>query len=314
MDVAPKLDIVTVGFTGEMRLLQLQARSLRLYADPAMINRIYIVCNDKAFRPFQRFVRKHVLPEYGPLADKVTILDYRTIIGRKINKTGWRSQQVLKLLMARYVEADQFLILDSKNHFIRPVSSSTFISPRGKLRMYQMDINEAFRNHLNAACSYFGVVDGPVNEKIFPTATPFVMSTRVTQDLLKYVEQREGTDFTTFFLPNRSFNEFYFYQAYILSKDKLIETLYEVRDRIALGFFSGASKTPDRIKYLMPVLDQSEMCCTGVHRHILEEGIPDNLQAIADMWKRFGLVTTSQEVEYFQTYTPALKRKRFWIF
>lgn len=314
MSHTPQLDIVTIGFTGEMRSLQLQARSLRMFADPAMISRIYIVCNDKAFKPFTRFVKKHVMPEYGPLANRVTVLNYVSVAGERIQKTGWRSQQALKLLMARLVEGDQFLILDSKNHFIRPVDAGTFVSENGKLRMHQTGINPLFRSHFDAACAYFGVAGSSGIEQALPTTTPFVMSAQVARELLDQVEQREGRDFMAFFLQNRAFNEFYFYHAYILSRANAFETLYEQRSKTAVAFFGGAAETPDRIKHLMPALDRSEICCTGVHRHILEVGLKENLQALASMWQRFGLVQTQQEIDYFQTYVPAVKSKRFWFF
>ena len=311
---ANHIDLVVVGFTGELRALKLQARSLRLYASEGMFTHIYIIVNDNAFSAFRTYFETEILPEYGVHANCVELVDYRALTGKPIKKTGWRSQQALKLLAARLVNAPQYLLLDSKNHIIRPIDSSTFVSIDGKLRMHQTAINPLFRSHFDAACTYFGVKDGYTIEQALPTTTPLIMSTRAVRQLLDNVERRQLDGFMLFFLQNRSFNEFYFYHAYLLSQPELFETIYQSRSKTAVVFFGGAAETPERIKFLMPALDRQEICCTGVHRHILEVGLEENLQAIAAMWRRFGLVNSEWEIDYFQTYTPPVKPKKYIFF
>lgn len=300
------MDLVVVGFTGELRALKLQARSLRLFMNDGTFNRIFVIVNDTAFSAFKAYFETEILPEYGGHASRAVLIDYRELTGGAVRKIGWRSQQALKLLAARHVEADQFLILDSKNHFIRPFDLDVFVSADGKLLMHQTTINPRFRDHFNAACAYFGVENGPAIEQALPTTTPFVMSTTATRDLLEIVERREKEDFMSFFLRNRLFNEFYFYYAFLISQPELFKATYQMRSKVAVSFFAGAAETADRIRLLMPALDRQEICCTGVHRHIFKAGLEDNLQAIAAMWQRFGLVKSAQEIDYFQTYTPAI--------
>jgi hypothetical protein len=51
---------------------------------------------------------------------------------------AWRAQQVLKLEVARRVATEQYLLLDAKNHFVRPTTSADFWHD-GRIRTYIKD-------------------------------------------------------------------------------------------------------------------------------------------------------------------------------
>ena len=311
---AARLDLIVVGFTGELRALKLQARSLRLYAAANLFGTLYYVCNDNAFRHFETYIETQVKPELGALASSVCVVDYQKLLGKRIKITGWRSQQVLKLLMSRKVATKQYLILDSKNHFIRPFSASTFLSENGLLRAHSVPINPLFRRHFNAACTYFGVKEADDIKEALPTTTPFLMATKITCDLLDDVERRESKPFFDFFIENGSFNEFYFYVAYMLSKKNLMSQTYQESKKYALALFGGDANKPKRIEALMLALENTDICCTGIHRRIFEAGLLENLTVITAMWHRFGLVENSGEAAYFQAFEKPVRRKRFILF
>ena len=309
-----KLELVVVGFTGELRALKLQARSLRLFAAPGMFERIIYICNDNAFRPFKNFIETEVKPELGPLAQLVEVVAYERVLGKRIEKTGWRSQQALKLLVAQMVQTPQFLILDSKNHFIRPFNTGTFITPEGKLRVNPVPINPLFRAHFESACHYFGVESSHNIDTAHPMTTPFIMATNIARKLIASVEGREKTSFFDMFIRDTSLNEFFFYYAYLIADKKLSDATYEERSRYAVGFFGQAAKSYDRVLMLIKALDEQDICCTGVHRFIFEAAHPESLTAITAMWRRFGLIETEAEAAYFQTCDKPMKRKRFILF
>ncbi len=308
------IDLVVVGFTGELRALKLQARSIRLYAKPGTFNRIFYVCNDQSFGVFKRYIKYEVLPELGCFKEQVKVVDYKKLAGKRIRKTGWRSQQALKLLAVNIVSTPQFLILDSKNHFIRPIDKATFITPSGKLRVHSVPINELFRKHCIATCHYFGVEHGDKIEEAHPTTTPFMMATAITKGLLTNVEEREEKSFFDVFIENTEWNEFYFYYAYMLSRQGLIETTYDECERYTVALFGQAAESNERVRMLIDALGDTNICCTGVHRRIYEVGLSNNMSDIADMWLRFGLIKTRAEAAYFQTIEKPSKRKRFILF
>ena len=311
---APKLDLVVVGFTGELRALKLQARSIRLYAKPGMFGRIFYICNDQAYGVFKRFITREVIPELGNFSSQVEVVDYQKLVGKRIKKTGWRSQQALKLLAAHIVTTPQFLILDSKNHFIRPFDTSVFMSADDKLCVNSVPINALFRQHFNAACDYFNVQGGKKIDQAHPTTTPFMMATHIAKDLMDAVEAREGKPFFDVFLEKTEWNEFYLYYVYMLSKDKLLEATYEEGPRYALALFGQAAESSERVSMLIEALEDPDICSTGVHRHVFEVGMSENMAAITSMWLRFGLINTHAEAVYFQTFDKPVKRKRFILF
>lgn len=296
------VDLVIIGFSGERRALELLARSLRLYADPDLFGRIYIVLNDPAIRRFRWAIKKRVLPEFGTLAGRVVLVDPCTIVDRPNVKNGWRSQQALKLLMARMVKAPQFLVLDTKNHFIRPVGRDAMIAADGRLLTHMYSLNRHFVGHFETACRYFGVEDVDTSAHAMPTTTPFVMSTSVVRELLEVVERREDKPFFDFFMKNTELTEFYFYYAYILSAPGRFEALYKIRSTPNLTLFRIDARSVERISAMLPILDQPDVYCFGVHRLVFEVGIPESRQRAGEVWQRFGLIKNEKELVYFQTF------------
>lgn len=309
-----KLDLVVIGFTGELRALKLQARSIRLYACEATFNRIYVVVNDNAFSAFKAYFKTEILPEYGPYAARVELLDYCSLTNVLIKKPGWRSQQALKLMMARRVEADQFLILDSKNHFIRPVDYSCFIAPDGRLYTHVYPVITVFETYFKAACTYFDVKQNEKRPTVMPTTTPFIMSQQYASALIDFVEARERTSFLTFFMENKQFTEFYFYYAYLCSLSGAFEQTYCLRTKPNVTLFGSLADESRKLIDNSKALDDQSVYLLGVHRRIFEVGLADNLKAIRDLWYRFDLVTTDEEVAYFQTVDIPKKPKKFIFF
>lgn len=308
------MDLVVVGFTGELRALKLQARSIRLYARHGTFSRIYIVVNDNAFSHFRRYFESEVLPEYGDHADRVELVDYRALTGKPFKKTGWRSQQALKLLVARLVDAPQYLLLDSKNHFIRSVDQSCFIAPDGRLRTHMYPVITGFETYFEAACNYFGVSHPEVRPIVMPTATPVMMVSKHVSALLELVESREEVSFFTFFMESRRFTEFYFYYVYLCSVPGAFDQAYSLSNKPNVTFFANSADDHQKVADSSKALDGPDIYLLGVHRHVFEIGLAENLSVISELWRRFGLVSSDSEAEYFQGYDVPVKRKKFIFF
>lgn len=313
MSINQDTELVVVGFTGELKMLALQARSLAKYAEGAF-TRIHYVVNDRDIRAFQRFFEDKIKPELGNLVSAVVVTPGDVVAGQKLKRTDWRSQQSLKLLAARLVEAPQFLILDSKNHFIRPVSNSTFVTDDGRMKTHRYGFNEKFRPKFENACRYFGT---PLPDEEFlalPTATPFMMSTQQARDLVSDVEARQQTSFHSFFCGNKDYTEFYFYLAYLLSKAGLLEKLYQSRSRPQVTLFRSVTENEKLLDDLLPVLDREDVYCFGVHRALAERYNPRVSAVVSQTWLRFGLVKDGQEAAYFLTPDVAKPKRWYWPF
>lgn len=312
-----QLDLVVVGFTGELKMLQLQARSLRLFA-PSVFSQIIYIINDRKPDAFLKFYQERIQPELGPLADRASVIDGRKIAGQKLKRTDWRSQQSLKLLAGNHILSSSYLILDSKNHLIRPVSLQTFVSDDGRLRTHRYSFNEKFRIKFENACRYFGIDTPNPGLAALPTATPFLMSAEIARQLILEVEAREKRSFHSFFTGSRDYTEFYFYFAYLLSKPGLLDQTYVTRSRPQVTLFRSATEDPARTEALLPILDRDDVYCFGVHRALLQAADHQTLKAVSDVWRRFDLVVDDEEARYFQTPDvgpeAGVRKRRFWPF
>lgn len=320
IDVNPwLLDLVVVGFTGELRALKLQARSLRLYASEGTFSRIFIIVNDNAFSAFRAYFETEILPEYGAHGERVELVDYRALTGKATRKTGWRSQQALKLLAVRLVAAPQYLLLDSKNHFIRPVNQSNFIGADGRLRTHMYPVITGFEAYFAAACNYFALPHLEAKSieprpTVMPTATPFMMASKHVTALLELVEAREATPFFSFFMETRQFTEFYFYYAYLCSVTGAFDQAYSLRSKPNVTFFASAAEDHRKLVDSSKALDSPDIYLLGVHRRIFEVGLAENLAVISKLWRQFGLVSGTAEAKYFQGLDVPVKRKKFIFF
>lgn len=313
--VVQKLELVTVCFSGELRLLRLQARSLRLFACRRLVTGIKVVVNDPDVAGFKRAFEDQVLPEYGAFADRVEIVGYPALWGSgtyPANK-GWQTQQALKLLAARTIDKAHYLVLDAKNHFIRCISAADFFAPDGRMRSQLYRIHPPFIPHFKNACRYFGLAELPDLNTGLPTATPFLMQRDITLSLLEEVEEREDGPFQQFFM-GRKLVEFYLYYAYLLARHGPIEAFYERRGRISATLFGGMSDDPVRSADTLTQVNNSEVRCMGVHREILKTGNPDIVTMVQQNWRRFGLIDSMAEGHYFAAYHEAKQVPRWRLF
>lgn len=294
------LDLVTVSFSGELTALKLQARSINMFVPKDTFGTIFIVVNENSFRRFKSYFERHILPEYGIHAGSVELVDGRYLAGQKFGKNGWRSQQPLKLLVSRLVAAQHYLILDSKNHFIRSFDQSHMIAPDGRMISHTYPVIEGFVSHYNAACRYFAVPEkGEFRPRVLPTATPFMASRHHAEQLLDMVEERENAPFFDFFINAKIYTEFYFYTVFLSKTPGLFEQLYDIRNKPNVTLFSNDADKPERVKIGIDRLDDLSIRIFGVHRNVFHKSNPDVIKMVAGVWHQFGLITDVSEAEAF---------------
>ncbi len=308
-----RFDLVTVVFSADLRLLKLQARSIARFADPAMVGTLHVIVNDPCFRAVRRIFLRDVLPEYGAFKARVKLWDYRTLWPRRARKVGWRTQQALKLLAARVVETENFLILDAKNHLVRPLAIGELMAADGRLRSHMYRIHPGFADHFLRACAYFGYGRKPDLKIGLPTTTPYLMKRDIAQALMAEIEARENIAFPDYFMESSVFTEFYLYYGYIVARYGDASVFYEQRPSPAATLFVGLANKPDESAELFKRLDNPNVYCMGVHREILQQANSQQIQLIKDTWARFGLVTDAREQAYFTTVQKRFpKWRRFF--
>ena len=308
-----KLDIVTVTYGKEAGLLRLQARSLAKYVDPKLVGNIHIIINEKWPSAFKRMFEENIRAEYGVLSAKLRIHTYREITGRRLKKIGWRSQQILKLMISQMIGTDEYLVLDCKIHYIRPVSRDHIYTGDGKLRTHQYRVVEHFTRQFEKALKFLEVPQPENLDDALPTVPPVLFKTQLVKELIANIETKGRGNFPEIFM-KEGFTEFYLYLAYLLKRFSGTEEFYEKVDRQTIPILASKADKPDEIKALLARLDDEGMKSLGVHREVIEATRENNRKVIADTWLKFDLISSLEEADDFWEETLSPPKKRFFIF
>lgn len=295
-----KVDLVTVAFTGELKMLKLQARSIRLYADPDLVGTIHVIIHDNFPAAFLYYFNRRIRKEYGHFAEKVQVTHYRDLTVSRIPSPGWKSQQAVKLLAARLVETETFLILDSKNHFTRPLTHDLLFTPDARAKMPLEHFNTIFSDERAWSCEYFKAPPPPTLPCL-PTITPFLMVTKIARALVAEVEAREDVSFSRFFKRKARANEFYFYMSFIQARHDNLELFYEHTKPIVATYFITAVENPDVTEKVKQHNDLPSIYAMGVHRKVTQSSHTALKEHITHKWLEFNLVENESEAAYFLT-------------
>jgi hypothetical protein len=282
---------VTVAHEIDYELLKIQARSFDLYADPCIIREIIVVEN---FTPNKELDwRAELLNLYGSLAARVRFVRSADLV--ELPKvSGWWTQQVLKLIIAREITTEWYVTLDAKNQLINALRADFFCSPDGKpttkLRDFRMHpLFPAFHRVLE----YKGLKPDTHAAMWLPTVTPFVLITWAVRHLIVDIEQREQKPFERVFL-DRKLTEYFLYAAHLIT--------------CGVPHLEAYSNTQARVPVIWPELaghknlvqeniffaDTNAAPVFGVHRDAIRTMPPECMDLIADLWKRRHLFESTQ--------------------
>jgi hypothetical protein len=312
------LDLVTIIYGGEIPLLRLEARSIARFLDPEGVGAILVVVNDRDEEACVAKVRA-MLPDYGPFADRVEILrpddlfalrpaGFRArgpwararaaftahrarypfgVKGGWRGNRGWSVQQALKLAVARHGSGSHLLILDAKNHFVRPVSRATFVAPDGRA-LARLALPNAKHARWNAVSfRMLGVTPPGPGELSPPTVTPFVIRRSDLLASLEAVEARVGP-VESFFARKRSEeSEFALIHAAVAGSPG------GVAGAFAPGLQHAATIRPKHddalVDELLSLVEAGEMDVLSVHKRRLGKFDAGQLARLKAIWEKAGL-------------------------
>lgn len=222
MPLSPPLTLVTVVFEAELPLLELQARSLARFVEPASVEEIIVLDNGR--RAMTAAAIESVLNGYGALRPKVRVLRPEAV-ARLPRTTGWYAQQVLKLMVAARISSELYVVLDAKNHLVGPLEPAFFVGPDGRLRTSRHSyLEHRLRPDLERTLRYFGADDDLVSG-FTPTITPFTLRTGFAREMVADVEAMSHTTFPRVFLRERLL-EFFAYAAWVATRRRRLEEEY----------------------------------------------------------------------------------------
>ena len=205
-----KLDLVSVFCRRDVSMQLLQARSIAKYFARDCLGQVLYVWNDASAAP--KGLHAELAACLGDVRFRFVYADSLGIESSAIEVDGWTTQQAAKLLAARRIDADHYLVLDAKNHFIWPCVVTDFLAEDGRAvaPIERIGSTAAFRYSVN----YFHIDGDTADDRGVLNVTPFVFRTDVVRRLLVALEQKDGSVVTAFLAHQNKLMEFMSYQAY----------------------------------------------------------------------------------------------------
>ena len=292
---------VTVVFNEEINLLKLQARSIARFMKFDDTLRIYIIVNEPGIEETMARLRAEVLSEYGKFQSLVSIISIKELCDFKSGSPGWRTQQLGKLKSAKIVAEDVMVILDSKNHFIREADLTDFYSVSTGCKSFLEGNEKNFAMQAAKIYSYFGLSMEDLLGIRLTTITPFVVPRFIILDMLQFVESREMTSFSEFFMNKGEFlTEFLAISAYCQMRFGALGVIYSIKKPPVLGIWEATLKFPFGVQQDIAKAAQDDLFkMFSVHRKASSLLSRDQRLYLREFWKDLELIFDYEAVDLF---------------
>ena len=304
-----RFSIATVFFDAELELMKLQARSLARHLDTADLADIYVIFNSA--RSLRSGNRAALLMNYGPLASRVQFLNRRAI-GRIPLTSGWKSQQLLKLLLAEKVSTPHYVVLDAKTHLISRLDRSFLATNDGRATV---NVYSYGGHPLEGALRHVtGVLKAPLNTELDPfpaTVPPITLCTDIVRDLLAWSTPKGVNTFAKFFLRN-DLTEFFYYFAWLKGAAGGLEAFYYPHQRFCPALWGHTTTKEAVAKALSLAVDRS-LPFLSTHRRSLAKVDSPAQELLSAFWVERALFDTQADAYRFIEETRHAVRRTEWL-
>lgn len=287
---ARRYTFVTVCFERDIGLLQLQARSMRMFCPADLIGEIIIVDNSTLASVGWQ---DKVLHQYGDLARFVRVLSAGQIVELPPGTDGWYTQQILKVKVAAFVRTDRFVLLDSKDHLVRNIDRQFLETASGNPRTNGYSYaDQPMREFLERTLIYLGL-DVSMHVKWFTrTTTPFIMLRDEATKMVEYIERRESKAFANVFL-EKGLSEFFLYSGYLALQQKLFEVYDITQPNGPTVWVDNADEAGCRD--IIGKVERSRSPFMAVHRKAIAKMKSSGRKVIAEYWHELNMFPTMKD-------------------
>jgi hypothetical protein len=196
---APKfkdnLDVAIPFFERDLCKLKYTAKSISKFDPNHFLGNVYLMW--VSVEPFWKYQKE--IDEIKDLISQtrqVFLLDFSQKM-RDANIPGWHAQQIVKLKVASRIGSDFYLVLDSKNTFIRQITADTFFTKCNQGRIQAEfpgdGIPSYHRDWYNRSAAALGV-DPPADGYWPGSITPVVIHKQLVLDILDHIGEQASTD------------------------------------------------------------------------------------------------------------------------
>ena len=288
-------DLVTIFYEGDIDLMKLQARSIARHLRPASLGSVLAIANGPGSDTLAQYFRDAVAPEYGDVRHRLQVYDGNAL-SRSLSRTsGWRSQQLLKLLASRVVTSSSFVILDAKNHLIRECGQNDFLEVAGRPVSHYVDNSFSLRMYFEGSFRSFDLDELRFTAKSPPQTTPFPVLRSTIAGLIDEIERRSGQDFDTYFTSTPNVSEFFLISAFVIHRDGYFEKEFAFRPRYSINLFVTSLQQQSSFERSMSHLRDPEVKICGMHHTFLAALDAARSERVARVWLDAGLISDLSE-------------------
>jgi hypothetical protein len=245
-----------------------------------------IVIDNSGFG-MSRAVRRRLDQAYGVLADRVRVVRPRQVV-RIPGTTGWRSQQILKLAISHQIEADHYVVLDAKNHFVATPEPTFFIADDGRPAANTYSYREhPHRASLERVLTYLDLDPAAYLDSFTATVTPFTFETARVRAMMADIERHSGRRFADEFV-SQDLTEFFLYTGWLVRSGLRIDEVFDVRQAFCPTVWPGKADQ-DGVAAAVLQSERDRSPVFAVHRSALARMDADAITTLADYWCRVGL-------------------------
>ncbi|WP_375691050.1 DUF6492 family protein [Pseudooceanicola sp. LIPI14-2-Ac024] len=330
-DIGTKRDLtfVTITFRDELDLLRLQARSMAAFLPPSMVGEILVVVNDRDEAAVAAEVEA-MRGDYGPLADRLRVVAgtalFRWDVGpggplhwlRRAQAWhprlafrspgtawrghgGWKIQQVCKMAVYREVTTDWTVLLDSKIHFLNPVSPADFFSATGQPRLICNPREEAREDWLAPSFRQFGLTPADAGPRVVNGIMPLPIRTRLLGQVTEAVEERAGPLQVLFAVHRQGETEAMLINAYCVAEYGSLEAEFDTARPLPPVIMR--TTTSELIDVALDRVAAGE-ATLALHRASVARLTAAQRGKLVALWRRAGLVGSEAEAAAFLDGAP----------
>lgn len=277
---------VTVAHADDAWLLRLQARSMRLHLAPALAGEIVVVENFGPNPPVAW--RDRLYADYGHLADRVRFVPSE-VLGPMPPASGWWTQQALKLLVSRTVACRRYVVLDAKNHLVRPLRRDFLEGIDGRMLARRYDYRRhPLRHFLERTLSFCGLLAEPHVGWFMQAGTSFTIDRADAWAVIDFLEAATGKRFAEALIEGR-ITEFFLLAAYLLRSGAL-EDRYDFTQVACPVVWDGMA-----LLSAIRETEESRAPIFAVHRRVIPTLDDASREILGRFWTQRGLFDSTAE-------------------
>lgn len=269
------MDLVTVTYLQDIDDMARQSESIAKFVDPCTH---WVIVNDANIDQ----IKEKLQPYYK--THSLNLINFSNEFLESVN-CEYRKQQILKLYMSKLLK-EKYLVLDSKNFFIKKINVNEFSNQIGSSILESVEKNHLFYNTIEA---YKKILEYEKTDNLhFAIQTPFVIDPEILYSLDNF-----DILLSKFASVGPYMSEFFFYS---LLYEKRFQTLVKKEiEKSSKSKHFTAFETNIPIKEIIQMTSLPTLKVLALHRNYKMSMKNNDIKIFNDFLKSIGLNNLMKE-------------------